>query len=475
MPGKVKLLVLLSLIGTLLSCATQKDPQALWPNIVVGKNPHYFAKENGQQFFWLADTAWLMFKKLDRKDTLEYLQNRQAKGFNVIQVMLLHSLDVTNFQGDAALIGNNITKPLITKGNNPASATEYDYWDHVEFAIDAAADQGLWVALVPVWGSEITPGKVSKSAITQYATFLAKRFGNKPNIIWMNGGDTLGNENTEIWEAMGSTLNKLDSRHLITFHPRGRHMSSEWFHNRPWLDFNMFQSGHRSYGQDTSWNSFRYGPDNWRYAQKDYARKPLKPTLDGEPSYEDIPYGLHDSSLPRWKSEDVRRYAYWSVFHGAAGFTYGHNSVMQFYQPESGEAPVYGATQSWHEAMDAEGATQMAYLKTLILKHTQSDRRPDPDLVLNQGRRYDYQPALRGKDYALIYTFTGRPVTIDTKEIQSATVQARWFNPRDGKFYPAFAFYNDDNPVFNPPGGVQRGNDWVLVVQLPKKKKLFYP
>ena len=55
----------------------------------------------------------------------------------------------------------------------------------------------------------------------------------------------------------------------------------------------------------------------------DYALKPTKPTLDGEPSYEHIPEGLHDSLNRRWNAADIRRYAYWSVFAGAAGFTYG--------------------------------------------------------------------------------------------------------------------------------------------------------
>jgi hypothetical protein len=27
----------------------------------------------------------------------------------------------------------------------------------------------------------------------------------------------------------------------------------------------------------------------------------------------------------------VRRYAYWSVFAGSCGHTYGHNAIMQFY------------------------------------------------------------------------------------------------------------------------------------------------
>lgn len=81
--------------------------------------------------------------------------------------------------------------------------------------------------------------------------------------------------------------------------------------------------------------------DNWRYVERSLAKTPMKPVLDGEPSYEKIPQGLHDPNEPLWQDFDCRRYAYWSVFAGAFGHTYGHNDIMQFYRPGTGGA--YGA------------------------------------------------------------------------------------------------------------------------------------
>ena len=34
----------------------------------VSSNGHYLAFENGKPFFWLGDTAWLLFSKLNRKE-----------------------------------------------------------------------------------------------------------------------------------------------------------------------------------------------------------------------------------------------------------------------------------------------------------------------------------------------------------------------------------------------------------------------
>ena len=89
-------------------------------------------------------------------------------------------------------------------------------------------------------------------------------------------------------------------------------------------------------------------------------------TLDGEPSYEKIPQGLHDTTQAYWKSNDVRRYAYWSVFAGACGFTYGNNAVIQMFTPEDKES-AYGAKEFWYDAINDTGATQMKYLKEFVI------------------------------------------------------------------------------------------------------------
>ena len=148
------------------------------------------------------------------------------------------------------------------------------------------------MGLVPVWGTNVKDGGVSKADATTYAKWLAERYKNKHNIIWLNGGDIKGSDSINTWNAIGSTIDKTDPNHLITFHPFGRTTSSEWFHNATWLDFNMFQSGHRSYDLDTSAGEHKFGPDNYKFLNIDYNLKPVKPSVDGEPSYELIPYGL---------------------------------------------------------------------------------------------------------------------------------------------------------------------------------------
>lgn len=431
----------------------------------VSDNGRFLVKQDGTPFFWLGDTGWLLFGKLNRQEAEKYLEDRRKKGYNMIQVMVLHGLGVVNAYGDSALVNKNVATPRITEGASPANAAQYDYWDHVDYIVDLAARKGLYMGLVPVWGSNVKAGWVTEDEARTYAVWLGNRYKDRSNIVWLNGGDIKGSDSINVWKIIGTTLDATDPNHLITFHPFGRTTSSTWFHNEPWLDFNMFQSGHKSYEQDTAVAEHRFGPDNWKFVDMDYNLQPVKPTLDGEPSYEHIPYGLHDTTQPRWTDHDVRRYGYWSVFAGGAGYTYGHNSVMQMHKPTD-KGSAYGSRHYWYNAINHPGAGQMVYLKNLILSKPYLERVPDQSLIAGEaGNRYNRLVATRGKDYAFIYTYNGRNFEVNMGKIKGEVVKASWFNPRSGSRQAAGTFPNKGVQAFDPPGVQKEGNDWVLVLE----------
>lgn len=450
------------LVAVATACTVSHEPKGL-QRLQVSSNQRYFITGHDDPFFWLGDTGWLLFAKLTREEADRYLDDRRQKGFNVIQIMVLHTLGAANAYGDSALVNKDAAKPLLTEGNTPGDSLQYDYWDHVDYIIAAAAQRGLYMALVPVWGSNVKSGRVTSGQGQALAAFLAKRYKDQPNIVWLNGGDIKGSDSLKVWNTIGATLRAEDPNHLITFHPRGRTQSSTWFHNEAWLDFNMFQSGHRRYDQDTGRAELRYGEDNWRYVKVDYAKTPAKPTFDGEPSYENIPQGLHDSLEVRWNDAAVRRYGYWSVFAGSCGYTYGDNAVMQMHSPKDKKG-AYGVRQYWYDALNDKGAGQMVHLKNLMLSRSYFDRVPDTTLVTDQGTRYNWLAATRGKTYAFVYTYTGRTFTVAMGKIDGSNVKASWFNPRDGQTTDAGTFPNTGTATFDPPGDAAEGNDWVLIL-----------
>jgi len=41
--------------------------------------------EDGSPFYWLGDSGWALFARLDLSESAFYLSDRKAKGFNIIQ------------------------------------------------------------------------------------------------------------------------------------------------------------------------------------------------------------------------------------------------------------------------------------------------------------------------------------------------------------------------------------------------------
>ena len=325
---------LLSLLALLLCCSTSLPAQKAktyipWKNgkLVVSEEGRYLKHENGVPFFWLGETGWLMPQRLNRDEVSYYLNKCKDAGYNMVQVQVLNGVPSMNIYGQYSMTDGFKFKDINRKGI-------YGYWDHMDYIIKSAASRGIYIGMVCIWGTPVEQGLMNEKEAVAYGKFLAERYKDEPNIIWMIGGDIRGDNKTEVWDALANSIRSIDKGHLMTFHPRGRTTSATWFNDREWLDFNMFQSGHRRYGQRNGDGDYpieeNTEEDNWRFVEASQAKTPLKPVIDDEPIYEDIPQGLHDPNETRWNQHDVRRYAYWSVFAGSFGHSYGHNDIMQF-------------------------------------------------------------------------------------------------------------------------------------------------
>lgn len=452
---------LLFAAASCLLASTACPTQLPWENgkLKVSDNGRYLMHENGTPFFWLGDTGWLMPERLNRDEVSFYLERCRQAGYNVVQVQTVNGVPATNAYGQASMPDGFDFSRIDREGT-------YGYWDHMDYIVRAAESKGIYIGMVCIWGGLVRSGFMNEEEAKQYGTFLANRYKDCPNIVWIIGGDTRGDVKTEVWEALATSIRAIDKNHLMTFHPFGRTMSATWFNDAPWLDFNMFQSGHRRYGQrkgdgDNLADS-NVAEDNWRYVEASLACRPLKPVLDAEPSYEDIPHGLHDPAQPRWTANDVRRYAYWSVFAGSCGHTYGHNSIMQFYRP--GYTPAYGADKTWMEALDAPGFNQMKYLKELMLRFPYFERVPDQSVIAGtNGERYDRLIATRGDDYLLVYNYSARPMQIDLTRIKGNKKKAWWFRPTDGTTEYIGEFENRVTD-FQYDAPYMQGADRVLIV-----------
>ncbi len=456
----ITLFSLILLVNTTLRAET-KTAKHPWDNgkLKVSENHRYLQHENGTPFFWLGDTGWLLPERLNRDEAEFYLTECSKRGYNVVQVQTIDKVPSLNYYGQSSMPDGFNFKNINKKDL-------YGYWDHMDFIIKAAERKGIYIGMDCIWGGLVKDGLLSVKEAEAYGKFLGERYKNSPNIIWFIGGDIRGDVKPEVWEALATSIKSVDKNHLMTYHPRGRTCSSTWFNNASWLDFNMFQSGHRRYGQRKGDGDYTIAEnteeDNWRYAEQALSLATVKPVIDGEPSYEDIPQGLHEANETRWTANDVRRYAYWSVFAGSFGHTYGHNSIMQFYKP--GVNASFFPSRYWYDCLQDPGYNQMKYLKTLMLAFPFLERVADQSIIAGQnGERYDRAVATRGTDYLLAYNYTARPMQIDLSKISGAKKNCWWFNPKNGELQFIGEFDGTKITNFQLDIAYNAGNDRVLI------------
>lgn len=434
------------------------------PRVKVSDNKRFLVTEGGQPFFYLADTAWELFHRLDREEAELYLAKRAKQGFTVIQAVALAELDghtVPNAYGRLPLVGLDPARPAVQDG--PAN----DYWDHVDYIVERANAHGLLIALLPTWGRYWhDPVKDGKPLFTPtnaavYGEWLGKRYKDK-GLIWVLGGDRSidSAEQKAVIRVLARGLRRGDGgAHLITFHPSGGHGSAEWLHEEEWLDFNMRQNGH-------------VAEYTGRYAltRADYDRQPVKPVLDGEPLYEDHPLAFNAKKLGYSIAADVRRPLYWDLFAGACGHTYGHHSVWQMWQP--GRPPINAPLLPWKQALDQPGAQQMLFARRLLESRPYLSRVPDDSLIVAEGvatvvpgeGRYRFAATRDADDsYAFVYVPAGRVFKVHMDKIAGPKVKAWWYNPRTGKAASIGEFVNTGQRQFTPPE-VGEELDWVLVL-----------
>lgn len=427
--------------------------------LTISKNGRYFERD-GKPFFWLGDTAWLLFAKLTPEEKRVYLQNRAAKGFTVIQATLVHEKGYCDTQGRFALVDDDFSQPCPN-----------GYWRGVRDVVEFAAGCGLSMALLPAWGSFVKEGLLNLENAEGYAAFLAEQFGGYANVLWLVGGDVRGSDAPEVFDLIGRTLRRLCPNQLIGYHPFGRTSSSMYFHDCAWLDFNTFQSGHRDYTQrklnawdDANREDYWFGEDNFLYVLRDRAMEPAKPTLDGEPSYEFIPHGLHDSSKPYWQAYDVRRYAYWSLLAGSAGHTYGDNAIMQFHR--YGDKADYGALQTWDVALHNPGGGQMRHARRLMVAIAWHTGESAQDLLAGAANLSEHAQVrvMRTSIAVCAYAYEGKPFALDTSGLRYLRVMGGWFDPVSGAFSPFGEVERGDGVRFIPPDRRCGQNDWALVL-----------
>lgn len=413
----------------------------------VSASGHYLTLGN-KPFFWLGDTVWLLAQVPTRDELELYLRARAAQGFTVIQLTAVMGEERVwgtarpTSRSDTPFIDHDVLKPAVTPGNNAADATQYDYWDHLDYVLERIHAHGLRAALVAYFVGWRGDGYkfLQPTNAYQYGRFLGQRYRGKPELIWVLGGDNTPDTDARkaVWNRLARGLAEgLSGREdysqvLCTYHINGGASSSQIWHEAPWLDFNMAQT----------WSDYQ---NIYPVLLRDYARTPTKPCGLGAGAYEDGP----QYPTKPINALVIREQACWSWFAGGY-HTYGNGNVWHFntFKAES--------TQPWTEALRSPGAETLRHIRRALESIEWWRLVPDETLFTEgKGSGKSLNVAMRSSagDALAAYLCSPAPVKLRLEPMtgQSKLV-AKWVNPATGEEHSAGAFSNQSRSFSVPPG-----------------------
>jgi hypothetical protein len=421
----------------------------------VSNDGFFLLHEDGEPFFWMADTVWNGALMSSSEDWAYYLRERVRQKFTAAQFVATQWRSAPNGNrfGQVAYTGREIIRI------NPAFFQEMDQ------KITKLNEAGMLAAVVMLWanggGSHpvVNPGvALPESQAILLARYMTARWG-AHQVSWILGGDgEYRTASAEKWLRIGRAVFGKIPHGPVTMHPGGMQWVRDEFSGETWYDMVGYQSGHGDDAPTLKWLTQGPPAQGWR-------KEPHLPCINLEPPYENhIAY----QSRTRITPEEVRRAVYWSLLVApTAGVSYGGHGVWGWddgTQPPV-DHPGTGAPLPWKKALNMPGAEQMAHVFTLFNSFDYWRLRPAQEMLAQQPGASNpaaFIAAARTEygDAAVIYTPEASAIQLAPKFLPK-NCETLWFNPRTGEMSQAKGDDKKQTIDFAPPSA----GDWVLFLK----------
>jgi hypothetical protein len=246
-------------------------------------------------------------------DVRRYLADREARGVNSLVMHLVESL----FADDA---------PRNKRGVAPFRADRLDepidpYFDHARQVVEACHDAGFLVVLNPMplgyrypnypgkgrrpegWHREVLLTGVE--GVRAYGRYIAERFGDLDNVVWLLAGDRDPTDVMEHELAVAEELWRARPTALMSAHCHPESRPLDQFPDARWLNLN---------------NAYSYEIVH-QVVREEWRRSPTHPVFLFESTYE----GEHEAT-----AQQVRRQAWWTMTSGGCGQNIGSRPLWMF-------------------------------------------------------------------------------------------------------------------------------------------------
>jgi hypothetical protein len=380
---------------------------------------------DGTPFLWIGDTCWAAPVHATENDWRQYVGNRTALGYSVLQLSI--APDWALKRAPQAI------QPFLSKLPNITQPNP-QFFQQMDRRIAMANDNGL---VVMMSGLMETPHRYPPpEQIAIFSRYVAARY-NSFAVIFSPSFDS-GIHKSETLAAV-SAVREAAPASLITMH-MGTGVGP-LFHTADWLTFDMYQSGHN--GGDAARQSARAT----RMPVEILSLEPRKPIVNGEAIYE----GDLGSSY------DVRRTAWLSFLSGAVGYTAGINEI-------------YAWEKNAITRMDLPSSVQMALLARILRAMPWWNLTPAPERILNQSKEGEKLMAFAlTTDMALgiAYLPQNDTLTLDLRGCALA-YDVLWINPTTGKSCPG----NAVTPAQDIKLAAPDAKDWIALLTVPRAAEL---
>jgi hypothetical protein len=293
------------------------------------------------------------------------------------------------------------------------------YWDLIDFAITEARARGMLCLAFPAywgiphnaqegWSAEVLAAP--DAALVSYGRFLATRYKDYKNIIWVMGGDAnvSGMDQTK-QNRIAQGILEIDPSALMTAHASTNFASRDVW-STAWLAVDLVYK----------WEA--YGSYVWEGVGKSYGLSPVKPCLLFE--------GQYDGESA--DAAQCRRQAYQSVLAGGCGHFFGNGPVWHFNATGRDQTP-------WKSQLNTAATQHMAHVKALFTAYKWHLLEPKTGMQLvtsglGSGTERICSAIASDATFAMIWKPSSGTVTVNLSALAPSPIRARYYDTTTGSY-----------------------------------------
>jgi hypothetical protein len=448
-----------------------------YPVKVSSTNPHILVDQNKTPYPIMGRASWFVLS-LSVTNYRTFIDDTASRGYNVIEMIavthdprgnhppfngngdrpFLNQLNGTTWNGLLAYTDINAQAPDFTTPNEA-------YWSFVDVFLEYCESKGILVFMFPAyagyeggnqgWMQELVANGPAR--MRSYGAWIAARYQNQKNLVWMMGGDlgtfkrTFNTAQSNVERSLLTGLKSVMGKQSVFF-------SAEWGSESIATDQTAFGDAMTLNG------AYSFAGDVNVLGRRAYAHSPVEPAyLLEEPYDEEGPDG---NSVNSSATQPVRRFQWWGWLSTIGGYISGNGYVWPFNAPD------------WSNHLNTQDSLDMARLNGFIGSVNWYDLVPSGlnglrTLITSGGSSAssgNYVAAAATPDGTLLVAYIppahSGPITVDMGAMGGPTL-ARWLDPTSGAYKDiGTGLTNTGTRSFTTPGNNNAGDgDWVLVLK----------